>query len=102
MCESWEKLCNDLKSGDITFLEFENHFSQIKNKKIKRELNFIAESFCGLDNEWIVQRPVQYQQYKVLKECLDVAKVIIEFARQFELNEKFEQVQEIIKLVCIF
>lgn len=102
MCESWEKLCNDLKSGDITFLKFENHFSQIKNKKIKTELNFIAESFCGLDNEWVVQRPVQYQQYKVLKECLDVAKVIIEFARQFELHGKFEQVQEMMRLVCIF
>lgn len=102
MCESWEKLCNDLKSGDITFLEFENHFSQIKNKKIKTELNFIAESFCGLDNEWIVQRLVQYQQYKVLKGCVNVAKVIIEFTRQFKLHGNFQQVQEMMRLVCIF
>lgn len=102
VCYSWENLCNDLKSGDITFLDFENHFSEIEKTEIIRELNFIAEIFCMRDNNWIVERLSQYQQYKVLKECVHVAKVIIEFARQFELHGNFQQVQEMMRLVCIF
>lgn len=99
---SWEKLCNDFKSGDITFLDFENHFSEIEKTEIIRELKFIADNFCMHDNKWIEERLSQYQQYKVLKECVNVAKVIIEFARQFELHGNFQQVQEVMRLVCIF
>lgn len=99
---SWEKLCNDFKSGDITFLDFENHFSEMEKTEIIRELKFIADIFCMHDNKWIEERLSQYQQYKVLKECVNVANVIIEFARQFELYGNFQQVQEVMRLVCIF
>lgn len=102
MCESWKKLCFNLKSGDITFLEFETHFSEMKEKEIKKELNFIVNIFGMGENKWIVERVLQYQQYKVLRECVNVAKVIIEFARQFELHGNFQQVQDMLKLVCIF
>lgn len=102
MCESWKKLCYDLKSGDITFLEFENHFSEMKQMKIKSELNVIVDIFRMSENEWIVERLLQYEQYKVLRECVNVAKVIIEFARQFELHGNFQQVQEMMRLVCIY
>lgn len=102
MCESWEKLCDDFKSGDITFLDFENHFSEIEKTEIIRELKPIADIFCMHDNKWMEERLSQYQQYKVLKECVNVATVIIDFAKQFELHGNFQQVQEMMGLVCIF
>lgn len=74
----------------------------MEKTEIIRELKFIADIFCMHDNKWIEERLSQYQQYKVLKECVNVANVIIEFARQFELHGNFQQVQEVVRLVCIF
>lgn len=103
VCESWEKLCHDLKSGDITFQEFGNHFSDMKKKVVNKELNFIADKVLSSDSkkEWIEQRLYQFEQYKVLKESVNGAKVLTEFAKQFDLNGNFEQVQKMMKLVCI-
>lgn len=101
VCESWEKLSRDLKSGDITFQEFGNHFFEMKKNVVNRELNFIADMSGDGKKHWIEQRLYQFEQYKVLRECVNAAKVITEFAKQFDLNGNFEQVQKMMKLVCI-
>lgn len=102
VCESWEKLCHDLKSGDITFLEFENHFSEMKKKELKKELDFIANILSDDQNQWIEQRLDQFTKYKVLGECVNGAKVITGFAKEFKLDGNFEQVHKMMKLVCIW
>lgn len=101
VCECWDKLYHDLKSGDITFQEFGNHFSEMKKKVVNKELNFIADMSSDGRKQWIEQRLFQFEQYKVLRECVNGAKVITEFANQFDLNGNFEQVQKMMKLVCI-
>lgn len=101
VCGSWENLCHDLKSGDITFQEFGNHFSDMKKKVVDKELNFIANMSSDGKEQWIEQRLYQFEQYKVLRECVNGAKVLTEFAEQFDLNGNFEQVQKMMKLVCI-
>lgn len=102
VCEYWEKLCHDLKSGDITFQQFGNHFSAMKKKEIKTELDFIANTFSDDQNQWIEQRLDQFTKYKVLRECVNGAKVITEFEKEFELDGHFEQVHKMMKLVCIY
>lgn len=102
VCESWETLCHELKSGDITFQQFGNHFSEMKKKELKLELDFIANMFSDYQNQWIEQRLDQFTKYKVLRECVNGAKVITEFAKEFELDGNFEQVHKMMKLVCIF
>lgn len=101
VCEAWEKLCLDLKSGDITFQEFGNHFSEMTKRVVNKELNLIADISGDDQKQWIKQRLFQFEQYKVLRECVNGAKVITEFAKQFDLNGNFEQVQKMMKLVCI-
>lgn len=39
----WEKFCNDFKSGDIIFLDFENYFFEMEKMEIIRELKFIVD-----------------------------------------------------------
>lgn len=56
MCELWEKFCNDFKSGDIIFLDFENYFFEIEKMEIIRELKFIVDIFCMYDNKWMEER----------------------------------------------
>lgn len=101
VCECWDKLYHDLKSGDITFQEFGYHFSEMKQKVVNKELNFITDMSSDGQKQWIEQRLIQFEQYKVLRECVNGAKVITEFANQFDLNGNFEQVQKMMKLVCI-
>lgn len=99
--EAWEKLCLDLKSGDITFQEFGNHFGEMKKKVVNKELNLIADTSSDDQKQWIKQRLFQFDQYKLLIERVEGAKVITDFAEQFDLKGKFDEVQKMMKLVCI-
>lgn len=99
--EAWEKLCLDLKSGDITFQEFGNHFGEMKKKVVNKELNLIADTSSDDQKQWIKQRLFQFDQYKLLRERVEGAKVITDFAEQFDLKGKFDEVQKMMKLVCI-
>lgn len=99
--EAWEKLCLDLKSGDITFQEFGNHFGEMKKKVVNKELNLIADTFSDDQKQWIKQRLFQFDQYKLLRERVEGAKVITDFAEQFDLKGEFDEVQKMMKLVCI-
>lgn len=99
--EAWEKLCLDLKSGDITFQEFGNHFGEMKKKVVNKELNLIADTSSDDKKQWIKQRLFQFDQYKLLRERVEGAKVITDFAEQFDLKGKFDEVQKMMKLVCI-
>lgn len=99
--EAWEKLCLDLKSGDITFQEFGNHFGEMKKKVVNKELNLIADTSSDDQKQWIKQRLFQFDQYKLLRERVEGAKVITDFAGQFDLKGKFDEVQKMMKLVCI-
>lgn len=99
--EAWEKLCLDLKSGDITFQEFGNHFGEMKKKIVNKELNLIADTSSDDQKQWIKQRLFQFDQYKLLRERVEGAKVITDFAEQFDLKGKFDEVQKMMKLVCI-
>lgn len=99
--EAWEKLCHDLESGDITFQEFGNHFGEMKKKVVNEELNLIADTSSDDQKQWIKQRLFQFDHYKVLRERVKGAKVITEFAKQFDLNGNFDEVQKMMKLVCI-
>lgn len=99
--EAWEKLYLDLKSGDITFQEFGNHFGEMKKKVVNKELNLIADTSSDDQKQWIKQRLFQFDQYKLLRERVEGAKVITDFAEQFDLKEKFDEVQKMMKLVCI-
>lgn len=99
--EAWEKLCLDLISGDITFQEFGNHFAEMKKKVVNKELNLIADTSSDDQKQWIKQRLFQFDQYKVLRERVKGAKVITEFAKQFDLNGNFDEVRKMMKLVSI-
>lgn len=99
--EAWEKLYLDLKSGDITFQEFGNHFGEMKKKVVNKELNLIADTSSDDQKQWIKQRLFQFDQYKLLREPVKGAKVITDFAEQFDLKGKFDEVQKMMKLVCI-
>lgn len=99
--EAWEKLYLDLKSGDITFQEFGNHFGEMKKKVVNKELNLIADTSSDDQKQWIKQRLFQFDQYKLLRERVEGAKVITDFAEQFDLKGKFDEVQKMMKLVCI-
>lgn len=99
--EAWEKLCLDLKSGDITFQEFGNHFGEMKKKVVTKELNLIADTSSDDKKQWIKKRLDQFDQYKVLRERVKGAKVITEFAKQFDLNGNFDEVLKMMELVCI-
>lgn len=99
--EAWEKLCFDLKSGDITFQEFGNHFGEMKKKVVNKELNLIADTSSDDQKQWIKQRLFQFDQYKLLRERVKGAKVITDFAKQFDLKGNFDEVQKMMKLVCI-
>lgn len=99
--EAWEKLCFDLKSGDITFQEFGNHFREMKKKVVNKELNLIADTSSDDQKQWIKQRLFQFDQYKLLRERVKGAKVITDFAKQFDLKGNFDEVQKMMKLVCI-
>lgn len=99
--EAWEKLWFDLKSGDITFQEFGNHFGEMKKKVVNKELNLIADTSSDDQKQWIKQRLFQFDQYKLLRERVKGAKVITDFAKQFDLKGNFDEVQKMMKLVCI-
>lgn len=99
--EAWEKLCLDLISGEITFQEFGNHFAEMKKKAVNKELNLIADTSSDDKKQWIKHRLFQFDQYKVLRERVKGAKVITEFAKQFDLNGNFDEVRKMMKLVSI-
>lgn len=73
----------------------------MKKKVVTKELNLIADTSSDDKKLWIKKRLDQFDQYKVLRERVKGAKVITEFAKQFDLNGNFDEVQKMMELVCI-
>jgi hypothetical protein len=93
---SWTKLQNKLESGEITFKEFETHFSRMDVHTIQKELGF----FCKFSpNSWVKDRCSQIEQYRRLRHCLMGADVILAFKKEFQLNGDFSAIERIVQMV---
>lgn len=93
---SWKKLQDKLESGEITFKEFETHFSKMDIDSIKKELMFFCKSS---QISWIKERYSQIEQYKLLRQCLTGARVILDFVNEFELKGNFSAIERIVEMV---
>lgn len=94
--QKWNALNEGIKVGSITLKEFDDHFGLYDMHMIKRDLNLYCN---GQDDQWIKDRILQIEQYKMLKVCLLGAKVIKNFVCTFELMGDFTPIEKIVKMV---
>ncbi|XP_062574164.1 E3 ubiquitin-protein ligase rnf213-alpha-like [Saccostrea cucullata] len=92
---TWNDLFQRLKSGSITFEEFDKYFSNYDTEVIKKEMTLYSD---GENNQWISERMQQIHQHRQLNTCLKGAKVILEFVQIFDLKGDFSPIEKIVKM----
>lgn len=101
--ELWRNLCNQLKTGDMLFSDFEKWFKEIagNTNSLRKEFLYI-ESIENVENtNWIKDRLFQIEKHRDLKSCLYGAEAIMEVVTVYELKGNFTQIQDIIGLVSL-
>ncbi|XP_061169142.1 E3 ubiquitin-protein ligase RNF213-like [Saccostrea echinata] len=93
--QSWRKLKDQLRSGEITFKEFETYFDKLDMAAIKKELSLFSDSSS---DSWILERYNQIEQYKILRQCLKGAIIILEFVEEFKLKGDFSPIERIVEM----
>ncbi|XP_052062678.1 E3 ubiquitin-protein ligase rnf213-alpha-like isoform X2 [Mytilus californianus] len=98
--ELWTNLCNQLKTGDMLFSDFEKWFKEIAGNTNSLRKEFLnIESFENVENtNWIKERLFQIEKHRDLKSCLYGATAIMEVVTVYELKGNFTQIQDIIGL----
>lgn len=95
--QSWVSLGRKITSGDITFKEFQQHFKNIPNDNLEQQLMYIS---MPNNKDWIKERLKQFNQYRILEQCVYGANVILKVAQEYELKGDFQPIKMIEKMVC--
>lgn len=96
--EQWRTLSKKLRSGDMHFSEFDKWFETKDRSNLKKE--FLLFDNDG-DDSWIKERLDQIERHGNIRNYLYGAKAIMEVVDAFNLKGNFDQIKDIIKLVCI-
>lgn len=93
----WFDLCQKLRSGDLTFTEFNKWFKTRDPGELRKELLLVDN---GVKAKWVDERIYQVKNFDILRNCIYGAKVIIRVVNEFELKqENFIQIFDISKVV---
>lgn len=92
----WTSLVREIAFGDITFKEFQQHFKNIPNDKLEEQLLHLSMTSS---NHWIKERLRQFNQYKILEQCVYGANVILKVVQEYKLEGDFQPIKMIEKMV---
>lgn len=98
----WNSICYKLKTGDLLFTEFEDYFYQEETEIAEILRKEIAYSSTRGDTQWIQIRLDQFQNHKMIFDCLKGAKAIMAIVHTYDLKGDFSHVNEIINMVSCF
>ncbi|KFV07669.1 E3 ubiquitin-protein ligase RNF213, partial [Pterocles gutturalis] len=98
---SYERLYDDLRSGNLTLSAVDTIFQEFINQPedIKPELNTICELRPGEDRGWVDQRVQQIQQYHEMHLTLDAARIIANVKESLNLHGDFSILQNLLDIV---
>lgn len=94
--QSWVSLGRKITSGDITFKEFQQHFKNIPNDNLEEQLKHLSMTS---KKDWIKERLRQFNQYRVLEQCVYGANVILKVVQEYKLEGDFQPIRMIEKMV---
>ncbi|XP_071135692.1 E3 ubiquitin-protein ligase rnf213-alpha-like isoform X2 [Mytilus edulis] len=94
----WNSICYKLKTGDLLFTEFEDYFYQEETEIAEILRKEIAYSSTRGDTQWIQIRLDQFQNHKMIFDCLKGAKAIMAIVHIYDLKGDFSHVNEIINM----
>ncbi|KAJ8314906.1 hypothetical protein KUTeg_007056 [Tegillarca granosa] len=92
----WSNVQERLIAGSIMFTEFEKHFGRLDSNFLKREIDFFVTDG---NNSWVQERIKQWEQYKLIRNCIDGAHVILEVVDSYELQGDFGPIKLIASVV---
>lgn len=92
----WTSLVREIASGDITFKEFQQHFKNIPNDNLEEQLKNLS---ITSNKDWIKERLRQFNQYRVLEQCVYGANVILKVVQEYKLEGDFQPIKMIEKMV---
>ncbi|XP_061169274.1 E3 ubiquitin-protein ligase rnf213-alpha-like [Saccostrea echinata] len=95
---TWLGLGRKIASGDITFREFQQYFGNIPADNLEEQLSYLPIGKTN-DKDWIKERIRQFQQHRILEQCVYGANVILKVVKEYELKGDFEPVKMIDKMV---
>ncbi|XP_042658256.1 E3 ubiquitin-protein ligase RNF213 isoform X2 [Tyto alba] len=98
--ESYERLYDDLRSGNLTLSAVDTIFQEFINhpEDIKTELNTICKLRPGEDRDWVDQRFQQIQQYHEMHLTFDAAKIIANVKESLNLSGDFSILENLLDI----
>lgn len=94
--QNWTNLGRKIAVGDITFEEFQQHFKNIPNDNLEEQLKNLS---ITSNKDWIKERLRQFNQYRVLEQCVYGANVILKVVQEYKLEGDFQPIKMIEKMV---
>lgn len=94
--QNWTNLGRKIALGDITFKEFQQHFKNIPNDNLEEQLKHLSMTS---KKDWIKERLRQFNQYRVLEQCVYGANVILKVVQEYKLEGDFQPIRMIEKMV---
>lgn len=92
----WTNLVEEIIFGDITFKEFQQHFKNIPDDNLEEQLLHLSMTSS---NGWIKLRLRQFNQYRILEQCVYGANVILKVVQEYKLEGNFQPIKMIEKMV---
>lgn len=94
--QNWTSLRTQIALGDITFNEFQQHVKNIPNGNLEEQLMHLSMTN---NKDWIKGRLKQFNQYRILEQCVHGANVILKLVQEYNLEGDFQPIKMIVKMV---
>ena len=89
----WTKISSNIASGEILFSDLEHHVGTTYREDYEAMKNELLA--MGINEKIVDRRLKQLQQYRQLETSVRGAKVILKFARLYNLSGNFKQIEDI-------